>query len=145
MRAVVTIITFIFIISGCSKSEEQKINVLEKNMSEVIDYKLNSVVEAHTTEVNQWLANARENGIEGQYFMLQDKYEDKMYSYVYRKGYSNYEVSFIYDPNDTQSKGKIHVTGIGKNSNDSFIQIKHINDLSILFILSDEKLENKLK
>ncbi|MOA51898.1 hypothetical protein D3C78_1751070 [compost metagenome] len=93
------------------------------------------------------MANARETGEEGRYFILQANTEDKdtMYSYVYRKGYSNYEVSFIYDPSDTINKGKIYVTGTIKNPNDDFIQIKSINDLSILFILSDESLKDKLE
>ncbi|WFA16988.1 hypothetical protein ERY13_06400 [Paenibacillus mucilaginosus] len=115
-------------------------------MNSIISYKLNEVEDEHTETVNQWLANAKETGAEGQYFLYQNSTKDNAYSYVYRKGYSDYEVSFIYDPSDSTNKGKVYVNGIKKNSNnDTFIQIKTINDLSLLFVLSDESLQNKLK
>ncbi|ANY75230.1 hypothetical protein BBD41_23115 [Paenibacillus ihbetae] len=74
--------------------------------------------------------------------MTQDEY---MYNYVYRKGASDYEVSFIYSPDDTRSKGSVHVSGINHSANDSFVKIKLINDLSIQVILSDDPLGKKLQ
>ncbi|MDR9856455.1 hypothetical protein RJP21_22895 [Paenibacillus sp. VCA1] len=120
----------------------------ESTMNTIINYKLNTVEEEHSSEINKWLANARETGEEGQYFTYSysDNTKENMYLYVYRKGYRNYEVSFIYDPSDSNYPGKIHVTGINKDKeNDDFVQIQSINDLSIQIILSDESLKNKLK
>lgn len=148
IRIIVFILMFsmvILVISGCSSQKNQELNV-ESSMNSIISYKLNEVEDEHTEKVNQWLANAKETGAEGQYFLYQDSTKDNAYSYVYGKGYSDYEVSFIYDPSDPTNKGKVYVNGIKKNSdNDTFIQIKTINDLSILFVLSDESLQNKLK
>jgi len=146
MRNLVLIFSLILVIAGCSAQKEQQKNNLESSMNAVLNYKLNEIEDVHIDKVSQWLDNARRTGEEGQYFTFQDNTEDYIYSYVYRKGYSNYEVSFIYDQNDTSSKGKVHVTGLSKNpTDDKFIQIKMINDLSVLFILSDESLKNKLK
>ena len=87
-------------------------------------------------------------GEEGQYFTFQNGSEsaEYMYSYIYRKGYSNYEVSFIYDITDQTDRSKIYVTGTEKNpNNEKIVEIKSINDLSTLFILSDESLKDKLE
>lgn len=141
----ILILSLVLIIMGCST--EEKVN-LEDSMNAIIDYKLYEVGSEQSDKVKQWLTNARLTGEEGQYFIFQDGSEDKdyMYSYVYRKGYSDYEVSFIYDPTDPINKGKIHLTGIEENPiNEKIVEIKSINDLSILFILSDERLKNKLE
>lgn len=147
MRNLVLILSFVLVISGCSIQKEQQKEDLASAMDGVISYKLNAVEEEHAEKLNQWLANARETGEIGQYFIYQDgTNKEDLYSYVYRKGYTDYEVSFIYDPSDPNNKGKIHVTGINKDlKNDNFVQIKSINDLLILFILSDESLKSKLK
>ncbi|MGF7048610.1 hypothetical protein J2T13_003118 [Paenibacillus sp. DS2015] len=139
------IMLFVLIFSGCST--EEKVN-LEDSMNAIIDYKLHEVGSEQSDEVKKWLANAILTGVEGQYFIFQDGSEGKdyMYSYVYRKGYSDYDVSFIYEPTDQSNRGKIHVTGTEKNPiNEKIVEIKSINDLSILFILSDESLKNKLE
>ncbi|MGZ7444300.1 hypothetical protein [Paenibacillus sp. TH7-28] len=138
-------VSILFVICGCSTQE--KVN-LEDSMKAVIEYKQYEVGSEQPDEVKQWLDNVRSTGGEGRYFILQDhdKGEDYVYSYVYRKGSSDYEVSFIYDPSDESNKGKIYVTGINNDpSNEKIVKIKSIkNDISTLFILSDESLNNKL-
>ncbi|MFC6333145.1 hypothetical protein ACFP56_10970 [Paenibacillus septentrionalis] len=139
------IISFILIISGCATQGAVNLDV---KMAHIIDYKLYDVGADLSDDVNKWLINARMSGEEGQYFIYQFANKDKRYmnSYVYRKGSSDYEVSFIYDPSDSSAKGKIHVTGIGEElGNEKIVEIKSINDLSFLFILSDESLKDRLE
>jgi len=139
------IFLFLFIIAGCSEQEDVNLDV---SMERIFDYKIHEVEAVQSDDIKKWLNNARTTGDEGQYFTYQDvsEGEDYTYSYVYRKGYSDYEVSFIYEPSDSSAKGKIHVTGINNNSiNEKIVEIKSINDLSILYILSDVSLKNKLK
>ncbi|WP_176854275.1 hypothetical protein [Paenibacillus sp. OK060] len=147
MKNLFLILSFILILTGCSIQKEQQKKDLASEMDSVINYKLNAVEAEHAEKVNQWLAKARDTGEVGQYFIYQDgTNKEDLYSYVYRKGYIDYEVSFIYNPSDPNNKGKIHVTGLNKDlKNDNFVQIKSMNDLSILFILSDESLKSKLK
>lgn len=146
VRAFLLLFSFIWAITGCSDQEEQHKNDLETAMGAVFSYKLNKIEEEHKDKVNKWLAEARETAEEGQYYIFQESINDYMYSYVYRKGYTQYEVSFIYNPGDPTIKGRVYVTGNNKDLNhDNFVQIKSIDDLSILFVLSDEGLSNKLK
>lgn len=108
---------------------------------------MNEIEPEHTEKINQWLAQARQTGIEEQFFTntIRDDSSEYMYSYVYGKGYTDYEVSFLFNSKEPTNKGQIHVAGFNKNStNDSFVQIKSINDLSILFVLSEESLRDKL-
>ena len=139
------IFLLMFMIAGCSEREEINLDI---NMKRIFDYKVHEVGAVQSDDINKWLTNARMTGEEGQYFTYQDVREDEdyTYSYVYRKGYSNYEVSFIYEPSDLTEKGKIHVTANNNNPiNENIVEIRVINDLSILYILSDESLKNKLK
>jgi hypothetical protein len=69
------------------------------------------------------LANAKETGVDGQYFLYQDSTKDNAYSYVYRKGYADYEVSFIYDPSDSTNKGKVYV-GVELSDDNNIYTIK---------------------
>jgi len=141
----VLIFLFMFMIAGCSEKEEINLDI---SMGRILDYKIHEAGAVQSDDIKKWLTNARMTGEEGQYFTYQDvsEGEDYTYSYVYRKGYSDYEVSFIYEPSDLSAKGKIHVTGINNNSiNEKIVEIRAINDLSILYILSDESLKNKLR
>lgn len=113
-------------------------------MNSIYSIKTNIIEAEHKDKVNQWLADARKNGKEGQYFIYQVETSKVIFSYVYRKGYTNYEVSFIYDPSEPKLKGNIHVFGAKKSPQDTLIQIKSIHDPSMLFILDDEKLKSKL-
>ncbi|GIQ70411.1 hypothetical protein DUZ99_19625 [Xylanibacillus composti] len=146
MRKLFSIVILMTLISGCSTEKEQEIYDLESSMVEVFHYELDVVEPGHADEVNQWLENARLTGESGQYFIYQDNTREDLYAYVYGKGYSDYEVAFIYNPKDPVTKGQIHVTGImGDSKADHFVQIRTINDLSIMFTLSDESLQEKLK
>lgn len=137
----------LLVMPGCSNSDEEVLpsDELANSMRAIFEYKLNGVLENQSDELMRWLTNARNTGEDGQYFMKQEAMDGRMYTYVYRKGYSDYEVSFIYDPSDPIMKGKVHVNGINKSDMDSFVQIKTVNDLSFLFILSDKSLNDKLK
>ena len=147
MRIFFRIITvsILFVICGCSTQE--KVN-FEERMKAVIEYKQYEVGAEHSDKVKQWLDQVRSTGEEDRYFILQDPDEEEgyMYSYVYRKGSSDYEVSLIYDPNDQSSTEKIHVTVRNNDpSNKKFVKIKSIkNGESTLFIFSDESLKNRL-
>ncbi|WP_339324668.1 hypothetical protein [Paenibacillus sp. FSL W8-0194] len=147
MKQLLLALSFILIFTGCSIKKEPHKKDLESEMDRVIQYKLNAVEKEHADQVNQWLAKARETGKVGQYFIYNEGTNtDNLYSYIYRKGYADYEVSFIYDPSDPSNKGQVHVTGMKEDlKNDHFVQIKTINDLSILFVLSDESIKSKLK
>ncbi|TYA13514.1 hypothetical protein FRY98_12760 [Paenibacillus faecis] len=138
-------VSFLIVICGCSTQKEVN---LEDRMKGVIEYKQYEVGAEQSDEVKQWLDQVRSTGEEDRYFILQDPDEDEgyVYSYVYRKGSSDYEVSFIYDPSDQSSTEKIHVTGINNDpSNEKFVKIKSIkNGESTLFIFSDESLKNRL-
>ncbi|MEI0737243.1 hypothetical protein VQ056_12180 [Paenibacillus sp. JTLBN-2024] len=105
--------------------------LLLAEMDRVIHYKWNAVEKEHADQVNQWLAKARETGKVGQYFIYQEGTKpENLYSYIYRKGYADYEISFIYDPSDPGNRGQVHVTGMKEDlNNDNFVQIKTINDL----------------
>lgn len=137
----------LLVLPGCSNSDDKEApsDELANSMKAIFDYKINGVLESQSDELTRWLANARNSGEDGQYFMKQEAKGNRMYTYVYRKGYSDYEVSFIYEPSDPMMRGKVHVNGIKKSDADSFVQIKTVNDLSFLFILSDKSLNDKLK
>lgn len=129
-------------------SEGKKVEHLDDILPTVFTYELNQIEPEHSREVNEWLTKARQSGEVGKYFIhsFNNDTDEYMYTYVYEKGYSDYEVSFIYNPKDLQNKGSIHVTGLKNNSiNDSFVKIKSINDLSIRFIMSNDTIEEKLK
>lgn len=146
MRNLILILLCVLVVTGCSIQKEPQNEDLVSAMAGVVSYELNTVEEEHVEKLNQWLANARETGEVGQYFIYQDgTNKEDMYSYVYRKGYTDFEVSFIYNPGDPNLKGEIHVTGINKEmQSDNYVQIKSINYLSILFVLSEESLKSKL-
>lgn len=147
MRNIFLFILLLIILTGCTTNEENQDDYLEGIMRNVFVHELNEVEPEHLEQVNNWLANARQSGEDGQYYIysFNDDSSDYMYSYVYGKGYSDYEVSFIYNRSDSKNKGKIHVTGLkGKSVEDTFVKIKSINDLSILFILSNDTLADKL-
>lgn len=138
-------VSILFVICGCSTQE--KVN-FEDRMKGVIEYKQYEVEAEHSDKVKQWLDQVRSTEDKDRYFILQDPDEEEgyMYSYVYRKGSSDYEVSLIYDPSDQSSTEKIHVTGRNNDpSNEKFVKIKSIkNGESTLFIFSDESLKNIL-
>ncbi|MFF3923144.1 hypothetical protein [Paenibacillus lactis] len=134
------------LMTGCS-GKEAKVPDLDQRMTKVISYELNQVEPEHSEQVRDWLAKARQTGKEGQFFVhsFGKDTDDYMYNYVYRKGSSDYEVSFIYNPDDPRNKGSVHVSGISQSANDSFVKIKLINDLSMLVILSDDPIGKKLE
>jgi len=147
MRNILLLLLMVIIMSGCTNNQENEVDVMEKLMENVITHQLNEVEPEHRDEVNKWLSDAKLNGEEGQYYTksYSDETSEFMYSYVYGKGYSDYEVSFIYTSSDEEYKGKISITGL-KNTKEenTFVKIKSINDRSIMFILSDESLTDKL-
>ncbi|OOC62597.1 hypothetical protein BBD40_12440 [Paenibacillus ihbetae] len=146
MKYIIGFILLILLMTGCS-GKEANVPDLDNRMSKVFSYELNQVEPEHSEQVRDWLAKARQSGKEGQFFVhsFRNDTDEYMYNYVYRKGASDYEVSFIYSPDDTRSKGSVHVSGINHSANDSFVKIKLIDDLSIQVILSDDPLGKKLQ
>jgi hypothetical protein len=145
MKKIWLIMIVVIILSGCTATREKEERSLGSIMKNIITHELNEVEPEHKDEVNEWLADARLNGTEGQFYIkaYSDETSEFKYSYIYGKGYSDYEVSFSYTSSDLTSKGDIRIAGIkGENYADSFVKIKSINDRSIMFIVSDENSQN---
>lgn len=136
-------------LTGCTFIGAEKPSAsLESLMQHVYSYTLNEIKSEHVEEVNQWLADAEAEGEEGQFFIksYHDDHSEYTYTYVYAKGYTDYEISMIYTPKDSVITGNIHIAGIKTGPQaQNFIQIKAVNDLSLGYIVSDERLEEKLK
>lgn len=135
-------------LTGCTAEGAKKPPVsLESAMQHVYSYSLNEIEPEHVEEVTQWLADAQAEGADGQFFIksFQDDTSEYAYTYAYADGYADYEVSFIYTPKDPVSTGKIHIAGTRKDSlAHHFVQIKTVNDLSIMYIVADERMEELL-
>jgi len=151
MKYWITLMLLLFLLTGCStNSQENKVDYLESVIGNVFTHELNHIEPEHQGEINNWLNSARKSGEEGHYFIksLEDVTGENLYTYVYGKGYTDYEVVFIYNRRDNGNEASIRVTGLDGNSeseNESFVKIKCINDLSIQYILSDDTLEDQLK
>lgn len=104
MRYICLFILMLMILTGCVANEETQ-DDLEGIMRNVLTHELNQIEPGHLEQVNNWLDNARKTGEEGQYFThsFNDDTSDYMYAYVYGKGYSDYEVSFIYNRSDSNN------------------------------------------
>src|SRR5690554_3606602 len=150
MRYRISMIMLLIFIIGCSTKSEKSKADLKSVMSSVITHELNQVEPEHKEEIEKWLNNARKSSEKGQYFTnsLENETGEYLYTYVYGEGYTDYEVAFIYNQQSTSTKGSIRISGIEDNSvseHGSFVKIRSFNDLSILYILSDNTLEDKLK
>lgn len=148
MKKNLLLIVMLLILSACSKSEEKTTAQLDDILANVYTYELNQVEAEHSQQVNDWMTKATQTGEMGQYHIhsFNNDTDEYVYTYVYGRGYSDYEVSFVYNPDDPVSQGSIHVTGLKNNSgSDSFVQIRLINDLSISFIMSDETIGERMK
>lgn len=141
-----SVIIGLTVITACSAIGEKKaVNLLDEAMTDVFTYELNQVEPEHEEQVRNWLEQARRDGTDGQFHVLSIGNDDDefKYTYVYQKGSSDYEVHFIYNPQDSTFKTRLHVTGNmqANSGRDGFVQIRILDDqLSSLIIVSEEPL-----
>ncbi|NMO96595.1 hypothetical protein [Paenibacillus lemnae] len=104
-------------------------------MSELVSYELDQIEPKHEERIRDWLNDVQQNGGEKEYFIhsFDNETADNMYAYVYGKGFTDYEVSFIY--NTSNNRAEVHVAGIeGQSETDHFVKVKMINDQSITIV-----------